>query len=69
MEEGRLHGIAEGIGLGVRRLSDWESVTGTVRHCVRGRLDLRGPDLSGMDLRREDLEGSDMRGRICAMST
>jgi hypothetical protein len=65
-ERERLAGIAEAIGLDLGRLSGWESWIRTMRDSARGRLDLRGLDLSEMDLRGADLKGADLTGASLA---
>jgi Pentapeptide repeats (8 copies) len=59
-EKDRLHGIAETIGMELGEVSGWESWIEKLRACPRGKLDLRGLDLSDMDLRRADLRGADL---------
>jgi hypothetical protein len=61
-EKERLGKLAEGIGLDMNGVDEWESIIQAIRTAPRGTLDLRGLDLSDMDLRRADLRGADLTG-------
>ena len=65
-EKQRLVGMAETLELDLREVSDWQSLVEALRSCPRGRLDLRGLDLSDMDLGRADLRGADLKGASLA---
>jgi uncharacterized protein YjbI with pentapeptide repeats len=65
-EKARLREIAEGIGLDMKGVWEWEAFIQAIRSGPRGTLDLRGLDLSDMDLRRADLRGADLSGTTLA---
>ncbi len=66
LERERLWEIAETIEQDMGGVSEWESFIEAIRSGPRGRLDLRGLDLSDMDLRRADLREADLTGASLA---
>ncbi|MFH1135642.1 MAG: metallophosphoesterase family protein [Pseudomonadota bacterium] len=60
-EPGRITGLAEAVGVGLKRVQSWQDFQAAISAQKLSALDLRGLNLSGADLRRAGLVGADLR--------